>query len=425
LYRYVNNRPTTFSDPSGKIAPLVALGIGIIIVELAGTGAAYYGISEFDKANSMVAKIPAQNWGPASQKLYDSHVFNGKLGLATAEISQTTTEAYLVMVPVGAAYRPFLVFGRAGTPLMAMSVKTIDAGIKISGVYMLSKEGLTVAKDLRSLDGSDDAFLKAYSSSGKLGGSILGGGIGLKSGHGLWDSKGAMGSMGAAGSMFGPKGEQFGRQVVAQLHVLEGLNRPVPNLTQKQIASLFGAANSSMMDSSFARILQIEQQLLARRVLSPERIAALEAELAALRGAPLNVPRTGPVSQLEVGPYGPLARRSGGDGLTPDHIPSFAAVRANVERQLGRPLTAAEARTLYDQTNTIVIRTPTHQQGSRTYGGRNTAQQIQTDSQNLQSAFQADRAALRQRLIQDGHTPEAVDAAFQQLDQLNRQAGRY
>jgi RHS repeat-associated protein len=150
-------------------------------------------------------------------------------------------------------------------------------------------------------------------------------------------------------------------------------------------------------------------------------------QLAPGGGRPPNTgaPSSGPVSQLEVGPYADLAARSVGDGLTPDHIPSFAAIRANVERQLGRPLTAAEARALRDQTNAMVIRTQTHRQGSRTYGGRNTPAQIQTDSLDLQAAFQADRAALRQRLIQDGHTPEAIDAAFQKLEQFNRQAGRH
>ncbi|MDR3638112.1 MAG: hypothetical protein P4L84_30180 [Isosphaeraceae bacterium] len=160
------------------------------------------------------------------------------------------------------------------------------------------------------------------------------------------------------------------------------------------------------------------------RGLAEEAFAEAEGKLLDSIPAPAT-PRTGPVSQLEVGPYQDLAARSVGGGLTPDHIPSFAAIRANVERQLGRPLTAAEARALREQTNTIVIRTQTHQQGSRTYGGRNTPAQIQTDSLDLQAAFRADQAALRQRLIQDGHTPEAVDAAFQQLDQLNRQAGRY
>lgn len=137
------------------------------------------------------------------------------------------------------------------------------------------------------------------------------------------------------------------------------------------------------------------------------------------------VPRTGNVVELEVGRYGDLARRSVRDGLTPDHIPSFASVKADVERQLGRQLTAAEETALRNQTNAIVVKTRSHMDVSRTYGGRNTPQQILQDSLDQQRAFQLDRQAWRQRLIDEGHSPQAVDDAFRLLDDLNRQAGRY
>jgi filamentous hemagglutinin len=146
--------------------------------------------------------------------------------------------------------------------------------------------------------------------------------------------------------------------------------------------------------------------------------------LAASVSAPAPTP-TGNVVELEVGTYRNLADRSLRDGLTPDHIPSVAAIRADVERQLGRPLSPAEARTLRDTTNAIVYRTQSHMDASRSYGGRNTPQQIQADSLNLQGAFQLDRQAIRPRLIQDGHSAQAVDQAFDRLDQLNRQVGRY
>jgi hypothetical protein len=128
---------------------------------------------------------------------------------------------------------------------------------------------------------------------------------------------------------------------------------------------------------------------------------------------------------LRVGPYGQSAAQSVGDGHTPDHLPSFAAIRAAVERAIGRPLTAAEARALRNETNTILIPTQSHIESSRTFGGRNTQQQIQTDSRDLQAAFRADRATLRQRLIDDGYTVEEINAAFRRLDNLNRQSGRY
>jgi hypothetical protein len=135
--------------------------------------------------------------------------------------------------------------------------------------------------------------------------------------------------------------------------------------------------------------------------------------------------QTNKVAQLEVGPYGKLAPRSNKDGLTPDHSPSFAAIQAHVEQQLGRPLTPAEAKALHSSTNTIVIKTSSHMTDSRTYGGRNTAQQIAQDSSNLKAGTLLDRQALNQRLLADGHTQSAIDAAYKKLDALNKADGWY
>jgi len=140
---------------------------------------------------------------------------------------------------------------------------------------------------------------------------------------------------------------------------------------------------------------------------------------------PGNAPSTGNVVELEVGPYGDLARRSVRDGLTPEHIPSFASVKANLERQLGRKLNDTEAALLREQTNAIIVRTRSHMDVSRTYGGRNTPQQILQDSLDQQRAFQLDRQAWRQRLLDEGHSSQAIDDAFKRLDELNRNDGRY
>jgi len=138
-----------------------------------------------------------------------------------------------------------------------------------------------------------------------------------------------------------------------------------------------------------------------------------------------SVGRTDPVFELEVGRAGDLAARSYRDGFDIDHIPAFAAVRASVETRIRQELTPTQVASLREQTYGIVIRSQTHQQASRTYGSSNTPQQIRNDAANLQRAFQLDRQALRQRLIEDGHSPQAVDEAFRQLDQLNRQEGIY
>ncbi|MEN2425424.1 hypothetical protein [Chromobacterium vaccinii] len=135
--------------------------------------------------------------------------------------------------------------------------------------------------------------------------------------------------------------------------------------------------------------------------------------------------RSTPVERLDVGTYGELAPRSVGDGLTPDHIPSFAAVKSNVEQQLGRALTPAEARELRNNTNALVIETELHQQISRTYGGRNTAVKIQQDSMDLGAAARADEAMYRERLYQHGYTEGQLNAAFQRLHEANQKKGLY
>ena len=131
------------------------------------------------------------------------------------------------------------------------------------------------------------------------------------------------------------------------------------------------------------------------------------------------------VVKLESGPFEELARRSVRDGLTPDHIPSFASIKMNVERELKRTLTSAEEAILRNETNAIVVRTRSHMDVSRTYGGRNTPDQILQDSLDLQRAFQLDQEAWLQRLLDEGHTLEEILSAFKKLDELNRNAGRY
>lgn len=120
-----------------------------------------------------------------------------------------------------------------------------------------------------------------------------------------------------------------------------------------------------------------------------------------------------------------MARRSVKDGLTPDHIPSYAAVRTRVESELGRKLTAAEARKLRSNSNSIVVDTRLHQQVSRTYGGRNSPGQILQDSRNLGQAARLDQAAYQQSLLNSGYTQSQISDAFSRLHNLNRIAGLY
>jgi RHS repeat-associated protein len=109
------------------------------------------------------------------------------------------------------------------------------------------------------------------------------------------------------------------------------------------------------------------------------------------------------VQEGEVGTYKDLvAKGKVGDGLTPDHIPSAAALRAAEEQRLGRPLTPAEAKAVTDNGLCIMVGKDIHAAGD-TYKGKNTAAQIASDSTNLGTAAQRDL---------NTHLNNAVDPSF-------------
>nr|WP_249721845.1 hemagglutinin repeat-containing protein [Pseudomonas syringae] len=95
------------------------------------------------------------------------------------------------------------------------------------------------------------------------------------------------------------------------------------------------------------------------------------------------------VEEGEVGTYGETAPRSVGDGLTPDHIPSFAAVKDALRRQ-GVELSDSELKALRNNTNCVVVKTCSHIVESRTFGGRNSKEKIATDGSDLYKAAEAD-----------------------------------
>ncbi|WP_218026296.1 hypothetical protein, partial [Acetobacter indonesiensis] len=131
------------------------------------------------------------------------------------------------------------------------------------------------------------------------------------------------------------------------------------------------------------------------------------------------------VTPLEVGTYGDQSARSKKDGLTPDHIPSFAAVRKSLELTYGRPLTIDEQKELRAVTSTIAVETKIHQESSRTYGGRNSQDQILQDAQDLSNAALKDMDALREPLTKAGYSKEDIDDAFRILHQQNINNGWY
>lgn len=95
------------------------------------------------------------------------------------------------------------------------------------------------------------------------------------------------------------------------------------------------------------------------------------------------------VAEGEVGTYGSTAPRSVGDGLTLDHIPSFAAVKESL-RQMGVELTDVELKALRNNTNCVIVKTCSHMTESRTFGGRNNSEKVRLDGSNLYKAAEAD-----------------------------------
>ena len=101
------------------------------------------------------------------------------------------------------------------------------------------------------------------------------------------------------------------------------------------------------------------------------------------------------VSAYEVGTYGDLVQRSViGDELAIDHIPSNASNIVSREAQLGRRLTEAEKAAIRDQGTAVAVPSDLHQSASPTFGGRNTAAQIQADAANPQAAAVRDTQAM-------------------------------
>ncbi|EBW6362408.1 hypothetical protein DPU24_16545 [Salmonella enterica subsp. enterica serovar Oranienburg] len=129
------------------------------------------------------------------------------------------------------------------------------------------------------------------------------------------------------------------------------------------------------------------------------------------------------VKALDVGSYKDLKKGSViGDGLEHDHIPSFAALRKTKENELGRKLTPAEEKALYQNATAVEVPKDVHQSGP-TYGGKNTAAQVQQDAIDLCGAVCRDTDALRRNMIERGYDPKQVDDAIKQIIDRNRQTG--
>lgn len=125
------------------------------------------------------------------------------------------------------------------------------------------------------------------------------------------------------------------------------------------------------------------------------------------------------VTEGETGIYGDLASRSVRDGMTPDHIPSFASVRKAVEDS-GIELSPAQLKALRNNTNCVVVKTCDHQSFSRTYGGRNSQSQILADAEDLKKAANADLDTWEPVWRDNGWSDADIALARKEVHNLNR-----
>lgn len=150
-----------------------------------------------------------------------------------------------------------------------------------------------------------------------------------------------------------------------------------------------------------------------------------EKELEAVRSG--GKPKAGPLAEGEAGSYKDLTKKGvKADDLTPDHIPSKAAlVKAEEvkriaarEAALGRKLepveikklklTPEEVRKINQEGVTIATERKIHQAG-RTFGGKNVPSQIALDAKDLGTAFGKDAKAILAAIEAEGKlTPEVV-----------------
>ncbi len=141
-------------------------------------------------------------------------------------------------------------------------------------------------------------------------------------------------------------------------------------------------------------------------------------------------PPEGPLKEGDVGDYRKLKSDKHNvvnDGLTPDHIPSRAALVEKYKQKLiseGRsePWNAAELdrmKQINQEGVTIATRTKVHVEGSRTYGSKNQAAQIALDAADLEAATRRDIEAVFEHLAEQGELNPKIWASYVKVYQEN------
>ena len=117
-----------------------------------------------------------------------------------------------------------------------------------------------------------------------------------------------------------------------------------------------------------------------------------------------------PVEFLEVELYSEFNRRSRQGKYEADHMPSKAAVEAYLRREYPH-LKESQIKELIQDVAAIVIPMNVHRKISKTYGGRNSIVQIESDSRDLRAALDRNLNAIKPALNEEGATEEKIEAA--------------
>lgn len=131
-----------------------------------------------------------------------------------------------------------------------------------------------------------------------------------------------------------------------------------------------------------------------------------------------------PVNLLDVDLYSNFIGRSRQGKYQADHMPSAAAVKAYLKR-LYPDLRKDKLEKMAKEVAAIIIPTEIHQKISETYGGRNSADNIELDSQDLRGALDRNFDAIKPQLKEHGVTEEQLELARDKMHKLNEEQGLY
>lgn len=126
----------------------------------------------------------------------------------------------------------------------------------------------------------------------------------------------------------------------------------------------------------------------------------------------------------EVENYDDLAKRSVGDGLDIEHIPSRKALAVHILAANPR-ISEKDLRKILDRGAAIAIPREVHQKYSETYGGRNTKEKSNLDGTDLRTAVLSNLNALRLGILEAGVSADQLPTITEALHEINQQLGFY